>query len=71
MNKKLVLSFKLENGKKSNLSLGNIKDVPATDASGYLNAVNFNEIFEFKGQKAEKLVEAEIVTTSAEKITLD
>lgn len=71
MNKKLSLKFQLENGKKANFSLSNIKNVPVDDASGYLKALNYNQIFEVKGQRVEKLVEAEMVTTSSEKISLD
>lgn len=71
MSKKLVLEFMLENGKKSSFSLNNIKDISTNESAGFLRNIKFNEIMEFKGQKAEKIVDAEIVSTTSEKITLD
>lgn len=70
MSKRLVLEFMLENGKKASFSLGNIKEISTTEAGNFLRDVNFNEIIEFKGQKAQKLIEAEIVSTNSEKISI-
>lgn len=71
MNKKLNLKFELENGKNGNFSISNIKEVSTDDASNYVKAVDFNEIFEIKGQKVTKITEAKFVTTSTEQITID
>lgn len=71
MNKKLSLKFELENGKNGNFSISNIKNVSTDDASNYVKAVDFNEIFEIKGQKVIKIAEAKFVTTSTEEIAID
>lgn len=70
MNKKLNLNLALSDGKNLSLTISDIKEISASEASTFLKDFKYNEVFEKDGIKVQGLKSAKIVSTEYEEITL-
>ena len=70
MSKKLSITLSLENGKNTNFSIQNIKDIEKEKASSLIKALSFDKIFAKNDVKVQKVQKAQIISTVNEEIGL-
>lgn len=71
MSKKLSITLSLENGKNTNFSIQNIKDIEKEKASSLIKTLSFDKIFAKNDVKVQKVQKAQIISTVNEEISLD
>ncbi len=70
MSKKLSITLSLENGKNTNFSIQNIKDIEKEKASSLIKTLSFDKIFAKNDVKVQKVQKAQIISTVNEEISL-